>query len=439
MAGNETLCNVAAAWRCSMEQNDREPPVPRRSRRTRAREMDDAHELVDCAALYRMALAGVDLVPRAQRLLERAQRNVEAADALMELSWIFVHLGSPEMAETAQSAAVGLQRYYRLPPPTGHVGLRLLALVPEGDYGARTPLEFLLEGSDVELGLQFVGPSLPWPDTLPAHDVLFNAVNECDEHRALLGQIDERLSRLGCSAIDAPSRVPLVARDRASTLLEFVPGVEMPLTVRVGRAALEAAVRGDAAITSIVHAGYPLIVRAVGAHRGKDMMRADVATELAAALDAIPSGEFFVSRFADYRSADGAWRKYRIALIDGRPFAVHLAISSHWIVSYVNAGMADDAAKRREEAAFMAGFDEEFARRHAAAFREIHERLRLDYAVLDCGEMPDGRLLLFEVDTAALVHATDPVELYPYKQPAMRKLFDAFRELLESRRPPSSS
>ncbi len=401
--------------------------------------MDDAHELVDCAALYRMALAGVDLQPRAQRLLERAQRNVGAADALMELSWIFFHLGPPELAEAAQSAAVRLQQYYRLPPPAGRVGLRLLALVPEGDYGARTPLEFLLEGSDVELGLQFVGPSLPWPDTLPAHDVLFNAVHECDEHRALLAQLDERLALLGCSALDAPGRVPLVARDRASVLLESVPGVEMPRTVRVGRAALEAAVRGDAAITSMVPAGYPVIVRAVGAHRGKDMMRADDAAGLAAALDALQSAELFVSRFVDYRSADGAWRKYRIALVGGRAFAVHLAISSHWIVSYVNAGMADDAAKRREEAAFMAGFDDEFARRHAAAFREIHERLQIEYVLLDCGEMPDGRLLLFEVDTAALVHATDPIELYPYKQPAMRKLFGAVRDLLESRRRPSSS
>jgi hypothetical protein len=36
-----------------------------------------------------------------------------------------------------------------------------------------------------------------------------------------------------------------------------------------------------------------------------------------------------------------------------------------------------------------------------------------------------------------VVHAMDPEDLFPYKAPAMRKVFAAFRQLLEKTRQPS--
>jgi hypothetical protein len=107
-----------------------------------------------------------------------------------------------------------------------------------------------------------------------------------------------------------------------------------------------------------------------------------------------------------------------------------MAISSHWMIHYLNADMADSAAKRAEEAHFMASFDEGFAQRHAAALRTIADTLGLEYVCIDCAETTDGRLLIFEVDHAMIVHALDPVDVFPYKQPQMRKVFAAFRAML---------
>jgi hypothetical protein len=95
--------------------------------------------------------------------------------------------------------------------------------------------------------------------------------------------------------------------------------------------------------------------------------------------------------------------------------------------------MTESAVKREEEARFMAGFDEGFAARHAAALAAIAERVGLDYVAIDCGETPDGRLLVFEVDVAMIVHAMDPPALFPYKAPQMRKVFAAFRAMLGTR------
>jgi hypothetical protein len=81
------------------------------------------------------------------------------------------------------------------------------------------------------------------------------------------------------------------------------------------------------------------------------------------------------------------------------------------------------------EPAFFAAFDDDFARRHHDALLSIAQRTELEYVGIACGETPDGELLVFEVDSGMTVHAMDPVDLFPYKQPQMRKVFRAFRQM----------
>ena len=105
----------------------------------------------------------------------------------------------------------------------------------------------------------------------------------------------------------------------------------------------------------------------------------------------------------------------------------------NWLDKRLNAGMDESAAKRAEEAHCMAHFDTEFARRHATALRAIDARMGMPYLGIDCAETRDGELLVFEADNAMIVHAMDPVEMFPYKQATMKKLFAAFRDLLIKR------
>jgi hypothetical protein len=110
-----------------------------------------------------------------------------------------------------------------------------------------------------------------------------------------------------------------------------------------------------------------------------------------------------------------------------------MAISEHWMIHYLNADMTGSAEKRAEEARFMAGFDQDFAIRHATALRAIAERIALDYIPFDCGETRDGKLLVFESGTNMVVHAMDSPDLFPYKRPQMDKVFGAFRAMLRDR------
>jgi glutathione synthase/RimK-type ligase-like ATP-grasp enzyme len=177
-------------------------------------------------------------------------------------------------------------------------------------------------------------------------------------------------------------------------------------------------------------AGFPLIVRPIDSHAGHDLLKVEDAGALAAYLARQPAPAFYLAPFVDYSGLDGQFRKYRIVLIDGVAYLCHLAISSHWMVHYLNAGMDESADKRAEEARAMLAFDEGFAVRHAAALADIDRRIGLPYLGIDCAETKDGKLLIFEVDNAMVVHAMDDPARYPYKQPAMARVFAAFAAML---------
>jgi len=93
--------------------------------------------------------------------------------------------------------------------------------------------------------------------------------------------------------------------------------------------------------------------------------------------------------------------------------------------------------RRRGQAARGAGGHGELRGRFRPpprdAFRALHQRLGLEYFAIDCAELADGSILLFEADVGMIVHDLDPPDLYPYKKPQMRKLFDAFEGLLRHR------
>ncbi len=389
-------------------------------------------KLLGLAALMRMVFSGADLVPVGERLMARAAADPQDAEALMDLSTILQIWLNHKLALATQAQALAMQQLYRLPAAgSGEPGIRLLALMAPGDLMTNTPLDLLLEGSDVALDMLYLTPDLALPERLPEHDVLFVAIGESDRNRPLLAEIEEIVGNWPRPVLNLPERIVSTSREGASALLEALPGVVMPIAARVGRPALERLARAELPIADLLHEGaFSIILRPIDSHAGKGLSKIDDPAGAARYLQDMPESEFYVSRFVDYRSPDGLYRKYRVALIGGRAFAVHMGVSAHWMIHYLNAGMTESAEKRAEEARFMADFDEDFARRHGAALAAVHQRFGLDYLVIDCAEDAAGRLLIFEVDTGGVVHALDPVELFPYKQAQMRKVFAAFRELL---------
>jgi len=387
-------------------------------------------QLMGLAPLARMAFAGADLTPVKADLLNRLQRNDDDANALMDLSTVCQLMGLRSLGLSMQAFALRLRQVYRISNSGVSAGLRLLGILAPGDLAQNNALEFLVEGSDIRLDLLYVEPTLPFPATLPEHDLAMVAVCETDRNRPLLRHLAKLLQSWPRPVICPPDRIARLSRDGASRLLQSLPGAVMPLTVRVSRPMFEGAACSEQAAALAPGIGFPLVVRPVDSQKGCGLERLDGPEAIYGYLAARPENEFYVSRYIDYSRRDGQFRKYRIVLIDGKPYACHMAISERWIVHYMNAGMRESAVKRAEEARFFADFEEDFARRHRDALLSVARRLELEYVGIDCGETPDGELLIFEVDSGMTVHAMDSSDIFPYKQPQMAKVFRAFRQML---------
>jgi len=290
-----------------------------------------------------------------------------------------------------------------------------------------------LEGSEIELVTYYVEPGAPPPRRIPAHDVAIVVVPDDDATRQTLASIEALLASWPRPVLNHPAKIAGLDRDRLFRNLSGIEGLVISPTARLPREAVQRLVQDRTLEQILPGAQLPLIVRPIGSHAGRGLAKIDTWDDLAVYLRERTEAEFFLSPFVDYASADGMFRKYRLVFVDGKPYACHMAIAEVWKVWYLNAEMAQSAANRAEEAAFMQDFECGFALRHAGALGEMARRIGLDYFIVDCAETRDRRLLVFEADNTAIVHDMDSPAVYPYKPAQMRKIFQAMQAMLYRR------
>lgn len=368
------------------------------------------------------------------RLMDRIRPNTCEAATLFDLG-IALQLDfrraeglSLQAAALARSVLFRVQR-----PPAQEKPIRLLALTGPGDLMVNTPLDFLTNHLNVRLDLLHVLPGTPLPSVIPDHDVAFFAYSDLDPD--MLARLSALYQIWPRPALNDPRFLPAVARDALSRSLADVAGIQSPQTVLASRPALKTHVSSGSAIGGFAAADemFPCLIRPAGSHAGDGLELMHDSEGLRHYLARTEATTFYLSKFVNFADRRGLYCKFRLAFIDRQPYLCHMAVSSHWMVHYLNAGMDVSAAKRAEEAAAMATFDAGFARRHEAAFGALHERLGFDYYSIDCAETLDGRLLVFEADAGAIIHMMDPADMFAYKQPPMRRIFAAFGDLLRRR------
>jgi hypothetical protein len=382
----------------------------------------------------RLIYEGKDISPIWDELFSRVNADQTDAAAFLDLSIILLTVGQKDKADLSQKAALEISRNFEVRHGRG-TGPRVLVFVTAGDFMANTPIDFLVENSDATLLLHYVDADTKNLDDIPAHDVAFVAVGESEANLPVLKNLERLLSRWrGPILNNAPRRIMALTRDEVAQSFAGEPLILAPPTVRATYESLQNLATGHAELNSLLaDQNYPIIVRPVGTHAGQGMEKISSREELASYLMGRRHAQYYITPFVEYKSPDGKYRKQRIAFIDGKAFASHFAISDHWMVHYLSAAMAENEDRRTEEADWMRNFDVQFAVRHAKAFDALYRRLGLDYFAIDCAELPDGRLLLFEADIAMIVHAMDSATTFPYKKHAMQKLFDGFDHALRRR------
>src|SRR6202521_4266605 len=128
-------------------------------------------ERIGFARLTTMAFEGADLRPLRDQLIGRLADGTAEAGEGLDLSLIAQLLGDKQTGMAIQAEVLAFHQLYRSPCSSQQPKLRVLALAAAIDMGGNTPIEFLLEGSAIELQTLYVVAGIELPVPLPDHDV----------------------------------------------------------------------------------------------------------------------------------------------------------------------------------------------------------------------------------------------------------------------------
>jgi hypothetical protein len=120
------------------------------------------------------------------------------------------------------------------------------------------------------------------------------------------------------------------------------------------------------------------------------------------------AGEVMAIEFLDARGADGWVRKYRVMMVGGQLYPLHLAISQQWKIHYFSADMRDRAEHRAEEAKFLADMPGVLGAKAMAALEQLSAAIGLDYGGIDFALNQRGEILLFEANATMVVEQWRP-------------------------------
>lgn len=307
-----------------------------------------------------------------------------------------------------------------LPSRGPEPGVPLLLLVDA--RGGNTPTRPWIDArrfAVTAIHTEFFDPA----DPLPPHALVVNAIGDPDRSAAALAGAEAVVARTDAPVINPPTLIWATGRAENARRLARIPGVIAPETRAMSRAALLAA----------DDLRFPLLLRAPGFHTGQHFLQVADRAALPAAAAALPGETVLAIEYLDARGPEGMARKYRVMLIDGVPYPLHLAISADWKVHYFTADMAANPAFRDEERRFLGDMQAVLGARAMGALTAIHAMLGLDYAGVDFALAPDGLLLLFEANATMVINAPDPDPIWDYRRPAVAAALTAARRMLERR------
>jgi tetratricopeptide (TPR) repeat protein len=373
-----------------------------------------------------------NLLLRASRY-EEARRHYETAleldpdhaPAHQGLGAVLADLGERETAREHFRKGFRGRAISTLPYRGSAAPVRLLQLVSSG--GGNIPTALLLDDTRFQATV-VVADHLEASEALPPHDLIFNAIGDADLCEEALLAACRIAAAADAPVINDPQAVMQTGRLANSEQLRAVPGVRTARTALLERGLVAGS--GGAGLPAECGFAFPLLLRSPGYHTGRNFVRVAQKEELAAAAAGLPGEELFAIEYLDARGSDGKARKYRVMMIDGQLFPLHLAISENWKVHYFTSDMADTEDHRQEEARFLSDMPSVLGNKAMRALAGIRDSLGLDYAGIDFGLDGDGNVLLFEANATMVIARPGPEPHWAYRHAAVGRILAAVTEML---------
>ncbi len=260
---------------------------------------------------------------------------------------------------------------------------------------------------------------------LPPHQLVFNSIGDADLCGTALEAAAVLLENTSAPVINPPDKIIPTTRVEIARRLAPISGVRTPETGQLKKNAL---------INRKIHdLQFPLLLRAPGFHTGQHFLKVDELPQLSQAIAQLPGEDVLVMQYLDARGSDGLARKYRVMMIDGKFYPLHLAVSRDWKVHYFTADMSAQPQYREEEKKFLEDMPAVLGKKAMAALEQIKDVLGLDYGGIDFGLDTERSILLFEANATMVINPPLPQEPETCRSIAIEKAAQALRNMLQSR------
>jgi Flp pilus assembly protein TadD len=263
---------------------------------------------------------------------------------------------------------------------------------------------------------------------LPPHHLVVNTIGDADRCGYALQAAARLVERTTAPVINQPSRVQETGRTENARRLGKLAGVVTPRILRLRRELLLSA--NGPAVLAKAGLDWPLLLRTPGYHTGEHFERVDGLRELAPVVAGLPGEELLAIQYIDTYSPDGSVRKYRVLMVDGQLFPLHLAVARSWKVHFMTADMTGSPEHRAEDARFLADMPGMLGPKVMLALQRVRNALSLDYGGIDFGIDAEGRLVVWEANATMVAPPPTEDECWDYRRPAIERVHAAVRDML---------
>ena len=307
--------------------------------------------------------------------------------------------------------------------------------------GGNTPIDKLLDNRIFQTYV-VIADSYDRKTPLPEHRLVVNGIGDTDCAEEALIAAESLLQLTSAPVLNAPSAVRATGRCENAKRLAHIPAVLTPAAAIFPYPLLA----GEEGPAALARQGFrfPLLLRVPGFHMGQHFVRVESSSELAGAVAKLPGAgrpgaELLAIEYLDSRDADGDSRKYRVMMVGGRLYPLHLAISPNWKIHYFSADMKDRPDHRAEEKRFLTDMPGVLGAKAMAGLEQVQAALGLDYGGIDFGLNRRGEVLLFEANATMVAAEPDQDERWDYRRAAVSQVRDAVRRMLLTRATDASS
>ncbi len=258
-------------------------------------------------------------------------------------------------------------------------------------------------------------------------DIIVNSIGDADRYAHSLEKLDHTAYINHPVIINHPHNIVNTRPDKLYTLLKDSASLLHPKSVKIQPNSLND-VKASLQESSLT---APFIMKEASSPTGRCkrvLVRSDDDFYLLERF-AFDGRDYYLSKFIDYRSKDGFYRKYRFYVIGDKIVPGFLIVSKEWEIHN------DEQAHQELLKALPAIGEEEknflkqFSKKRLHLFKEIKEKTSLDYFAVDCAFDRQNRPVIFKVSSEKHF-LSDEKKMGYYSQKQVNALFESFESML---------